>query len=81
MRVVFTRKFTRQYQQAPQQCQKQFDKQLEFLLQGLRHPSLRAKIYDQNRRIWQARVSGNWRFYFQIRNNTIYLITIKPHPE
>lgn len=81
MNVVFTQKFLSQYHAAPKIRQRQFDKQLAFLLQDLRHPSLRAKIYDKSRRIWQARVNGGWRFYFQIRRDTYYLLNIKPHPK
>ncbi len=59
---------------------RQFQKQLSFLLSDLRHPSLRAKIVDEEKRIWQARVDGGWRFYFQIRGDTVYLLDITPHP-
>jgi len=78
--VVFTRKFLRQYRKAPPKRQRQFDKQLRLLLQDIRHPSLRAKIYDKRRRIWQARVDGGWRFYFQIRGDTCYLLSMRAHP-
>lgn len=81
MNAVFTRKFIQQYQAAPAQKQAQFDKQLELLLSNPRHPSLKAKIYDQTARIWQARVNGSWRFYFQIKGDTCYLLTIGPHPK
>lgn len=81
MKVIRTRTFLKRYLEAPQLRQKQFEKQLGFLLQDFRHPSLQTKIYDQRLRIWQARVSSSWRFYFQIRSDTIHLITIKPHPK
>jgi len=80
VKPVFSQKFIRQYHRAPQRQQRQFDKQLEFLLQDFRHPSLRTKIYNEAQRVWQARVDGGWRFYFQIRGDTIYLLTLKPHP-
>jgi mRNA-degrading endonuclease RelE of RelBE toxin-antitoxin system len=78
--VVFTRKFLRQYRKAPPQRQRQFDKQLRLLLQDVCHPSLRARIYDKQKRIWQARVDGGWRFYFQIRGDVCYLLSIQAHP-
>lgn len=80
MNVHYTTHFIRSYRNAPQMRQKQFDKQLGFLLQDLRHPSLRAKIVDETKRIWQARVNGGWRFYFQIRGDTLFLLRIGPHP-
>ena len=50
----------------PPGVQKAFFKQVRFLEQNLRHPSLRAKKYDEGKDIWQARVNKDWRFYFQI---------------
>jgi hypothetical protein len=81
MRTVFSHKFLRQYYTSPEIRQRQFDKQLAFLLTNLRHPSLRTKIYDESYRIWQARVNGGWRFYFQIRGDAYYFLTIGPHPK
>jgi hypothetical protein len=51
------------------------------LLQNLRHPSLRAKKYDEVRDLWQARVTGAWRFYFTIEGDTYVLQTIRAHPK
>jgi len=56
-------------------------KQVKLLEQNLRHPSLRAKKYDESRNIWQARVNKDWRFYFLIRDDVYYIIDIIPHPK
>ena len=79
MKVVHTQRFLRSYNKAPPQRQTQFDKQLDFLLSNIRHPSLRAKIVDETKRIWQARVDGGWRFYFQIEGDAYYLLDLAPH--
>lgn len=63
------------------QRQAKFDKQLVFLLSNLRHPSLRAKKYDEKNNIWQARVDDDYRFYFQIEGDTYLLLSIIPHPK
>lgn len=81
MTAVKTRRFNRHYVTAPRKVQDAFDKQLVYLLQNLRHPSLRAKKYDEAKGIWQARVNGGWRFYFTIEGDTYYLIDIIPHPK
>lgn len=47
-----------------------------MLVENLRHPSLRAKKYDQARDIWQARVTGSWRLYFRIEDDTYEVLTI-----
>lgn len=81
MRASSTRQFDRSYAAARAHIQKAFDQKLEFLLKDLRHPSLRAKKYDEANEIWQARVTREWRFYFQIKGDVYYLINIRSHPK
>lgn len=81
MTASFTLRFRRQYQQLSAERQAKFDKQLAFLLSNLRHPSLRAKKYDEANDIWQARVDGDYRFYFQIDGEIYVLLSIIPHPK
>jgi hypothetical protein len=49
MQLFYTERFRRSYADAPLRVQKQCDKQLTLLAQDLRHPSLRAKKYDEVR--------------------------------
>ncbi len=81
MKVSFTERFRRSYGDAPVRVRRAFDKQLAHLLRDLRHPSLRAKKYDEARDIWQARVNGGWRFYFRIVDDTCILLDVIPHPK
>ncbi|MBI2818615.1 MAG: hypothetical protein HYX73_01430 [Acidobacteria bacterium] len=81
MRVLFSARFTGQFRAAPEQVQRTFGKQLGHLLRDLRHPSLRAKKYDEAKHIWQARVDQDWRFYFSIEGDAYHLHEIKPHPK
>lgn len=81
MRPYLTPRFLRLYAEAPAHIQKAFDQRLKFLLQNLRHPSLRAKKYDEARGIWQARVNGGWRFYFSIEGDVYIIHSIRPHPK
>jgi plasmid maintenance system killer protein len=76
-----TERFDKDIREAPARVQKDFEKHtLRHLLRDLRHPSLRAKKYDETRDIWQARVNRDWRFYFQIDGDTYVLLTIISHP-
>ena len=50
------------YVEAPARVQKPFDKQVRLLTANLRHPSLRAKKYNESGDIWQARVNHDRRF-------------------
>lgn len=81
MRPHFSERFIRSYTDAPPAIQRAFDRKLELLLQNLRHPSLRAKKYDEANDLWQARLNQGWRFYFRIEADTYQLVDITPHPK
>jgi mRNA-degrading endonuclease RelE of RelBE toxin-antitoxin system len=81
MRLLYSERLLRSYEEAPREVQRAFDKQVQFLAENLRHPSLRAKKYDETRGIWQARVTGSWRFYFTIEGDAYHLHDIIPHPK
>jgi mRNA interferase RelE/StbE len=81
MELFYTERFLKSLADTPEQVRKAFYKQAEFLVQNLRHPSLRAKKYDEANDVWQARVNRDWRFYFTIQEDTYYLIDIIPHPK
>lgn len=79
MRPFFSAHFVRAYKRAPIVIQRAFNKQLTFLVEDIRHPSLRAKRYDDIR--WQARVTRDWRFYFRIEDDVYVLLDIMRHPK
>ena len=81
MRIRFTPSASRAFAEAPAPVQKAFLKQAAFLVQGLRHPSLRAKKYNETKGRWQARVNQDWRFYFVIEDDAYLILDIIPHPK
>ncbi len=81
MKLAFSPHFLRSYQKAPPAIQRSFDKQSALLLQNLHHPSLRAKKYGVSGDLWQARVTGSWRFYFTIEADAYCLHEMKAHPK
>lgn len=81
MTVRRTERFRRSYEAAPDRIKLIFEKQITYLAEDLRHPSLRAKKYDETQDIWQARVNRDWRFYFQIEGGTYVLFDIIKHPK
>jgi mRNA interferase RelE/StbE len=81
MKLRYSKHFLRQYVAAPRAVQEAFDKQSNLLLGSLRHPSLRAKKYDEARDVWQARVNRDWRFYFTIEGDEYRLHEVRPHPK
>jgi hypothetical protein len=56
-------------------------KQVSLLVHNLHHPSLRAKKYDESTDRRQARVNRNWRFYFEIIDDTYRILKLIPHPK
>jgi hypothetical protein len=56
MQIRTTRRFDRSYANAPPAVKRAFVKQVAFLLDDIRHPSLRAKKYDEAQDVWQGSV-------------------------
>ena len=81
MREIRSAHFKRSYKKLSKEIRVAFVKQMRFLLSDMRHPSLRAKKYDETHDIWQARVTSNVRFYFTIEDDTYYLIEIEKHTD
>ncbi len=81
MRLRFHPRIAEQLADAPSTVRKAFDKQTALLAENLRHPSLRAKKYDEANDIWQARVTKGWRFYFQIEDDTYTILSVRAHPK
>ena len=81
MKVEYKEQAQKALENAPPQVRKAFFKQVKLLEQNLRHPSLRAKKYDEAQNRWQARVNKDWRFFFLIVNDTYLIIDIIPHPK
>ena len=81
MKWLLTNRAWRDYQGAPAAVQKAFDKQVRFLAEDLRYPSLRTKKYDEANDIWQARVTRDLRFYFQMQGDTYTIIVHHSPPE
>ena len=79
-RLRFTDRAEDDYTRLSPKLKAQADKQLDFLAKDLRHPSLRAKKYDESRDLWQARISRDYRVYFLIERDTYIILTIRKHP-
>ena len=51
MELHYTERFRRNYEGAPEHIQRAFNRRAVYLARDLRHPSLRAKKYDEARDI------------------------------
>lgn len=81
MQLFYSARFLESLQAAPLSVQKAFYKQARLLETNLRHPSLKAKKYDESKDIWQARVNRDWRFYFSSSGHLYFLHDITKHPK
>ena len=81
MKLEHTLQIRRALRKFPKNIQETFYKQIEFLKNDIRHPSLRAKKYDEAADVWQARVTDAVRFYFHIEGDTYRLLNIRKHPK
>jgi mRNA-degrading endonuclease RelE of RelBE toxin-antitoxin system len=81
VRFSYTERFRRSYDEAPGNVRRAFDKAVGLLAANLRHPSIRAKKYDEAQNIWQGRVNRAWRFYFKIDSDIYILLDIVKHPK
>jgi len=82
MRLVFTKPFIQDYQGLSESLQRRTDKQLRFLLQDPHHPSLCTKKMEGKwgeRGVFEARVTRDYRFTFQIEGDQYILRRIGPH--
>jgi len=81
MDIAYSERSQAALEGAPASVRKAFYKQARLLAANRRHPSLRAKKYDEANDIWQARVNRAWRFYFTIEGDTYRIQNIVPHPK
>jgi mRNA-degrading endonuclease RelE of RelBE toxin-antitoxin system len=81
MRVYLTPNAISNYRSLPPKRQKAADKQFRLLQENLRHPSLYAKKYDEQLDRWQARISRDYRFYFQVEGDTYVILGITKYPK
>ena len=81
MKIDYSERAGRTLDDLASELRKAVYKQVKLLERNLRHPSLRAKKYDESINLWQARVNRDWRFYFLIRDDVYYIVDIMPHPK
>lgn len=81
MKVVTLKPFDNTYAAIPENIKRKVAKQIRFLTRSMRHPSLRAKKYDETNDIWQARIDKGYRFYFKIKGDVYILIKLIKHAD
>ncbi|MDO8624286.1 MAG: type II toxin-antitoxin system RelE/ParE family toxin [bacterium] len=81
MKLFFTERALDDYHALSTIVRRLADKQLDFLVKNLRHPSLKAKKYDEGRGVWQARITRDYRTYFLIDEDRYVILAVTKHPK
>jgi len=79
MKIQTTRPFDRDYDDLPEPIKEQTDKQLSLFLDNPHHPSIRIKKIKGYPKIWEGRITKNYRFTFQIEGEIYILRRIGTH--
>lgn len=72
MKFLLSERATHEYDALSLQLQASVDKQLAFLLRDLRHPSLRAKKYNESLGVWQGRINRTFSKTLSYRRVAVY---------
>ncbi len=72
MNVIYTGPFEKDFADLSPAVQRALNKALKFLLENLRHPSLRTRKLPGTF-IWYARITKAYRFTFQLEDDTVIL--------
>ncbi len=80
MKIVFTKPFVEDYRNLPHNIQLRVDKSLSLFSENPKHPSLRIKkIQGVTAKIFEGRITRDYRFTFQIEKDTYLLRRVGPH--
>jgi mRNA-degrading endonuclease RelE of RelBE toxin-antitoxin system len=79
MKIQTTTPFDRDYDDLPESIKEQTDKQLSLFVDNPHHPSLRVKKIKGYPKIWEGRITKNYRFTFQIEGEIYILRRIGTH--
>ncbi len=81
MKIAFSKKALDDYLELSKELKVKANKQFGLLIKNFRHPSIHAKKYDKSQDVWQGRINKNYRFFFTIKKDIIFIITISKHPK
>ncbi|MBI3588935.1 MAG: hypothetical protein HY093_00770 [Candidatus Liptonbacteria bacterium] len=81
MKLAFAKKALDDYLDLSKELKTKADKQFSLLIKNLRHPSIHAKKYDESQNVWQGRIDKNYRFFFTMKKDVVFVITISKHPK
>ena len=81
MKIARTERFKKAYKKLNQRQRRAVERALSFLVNNIRHPSLRVKKIEGTTGIWEARASRSIRLPFEFRGDTLILRNVGDHDE
>ena len=81
MKIARTERFKKAYKKLNQRQRRAVERALSFLVNNIRHPSLRVKKIEGTTGIWEARASRSIRLSFEFRGDTLILRNVGDHDE
>ncbi len=79
MRVIRTKRFDETFLKLPASIHRKAIEQLLRLEANPHHPSLHTHKRAGQKNLWQARITRNYRVFFQLECDTITLVSVEPH--
>lgn len=79
MKFRLTDRFKKDYKKLPTHIQQRVDQKLKFMLQDLRHPSLRVHKIQGVEGLWEFSVTMKYRVLFEIEGEFYVLLGVGPH--
>ena len=79
MRLIETPHFKRDYHKLPSAVQKRTNEKLRFLVQNVSHPSLRIRRVQKYKGVFEARITRDYRLFFQIATEGYLLLRLGKH--
>lgn len=79
MRLERTNAFKRDYKNLPREVQETTDNKIRFLVEDIRHPSLRVKKIQKHKDVFEATVTRSYRILFKIVSGGYILLRVGTH--
>ena len=83
MKLIRNERFNKRFKELPARIRELTDKKIQLLLANPHHPSLRVKKIkgeiEGYKNVFEASISKNYRFLFQINTDSYILLTCGTH--
>ena len=79
MKFQTTRRFDKDYADLPDEVKSTVSSKLSLFISNSRHPSLRIKKMEGTKKIWEMRVTSNYRITFQSVSDVVIFRRVGTH--